>query len=248
MDYVIDDIFLYFATFVTAALTLLSGFGLGTLLTPVLAITYDVKLAISLVAIIHLVNNLFRLALFRNHVDYSIVRRFGLISIIGALIGASLQLTVVSNLVLIILALFLILFGLNELLVQSRRFRLPRKHDLIGGFFSGLLGGFMGNQGAIRSAYLLNYDITRQSFIATATVIALLIDVTRIPIYLIAQHEALFEQWPVIFMFVLFAIAGTVGGKKLLERITERQFRSVVATAITGLGFMHLYSVFFHGS
>lgn len=241
MELVLDHLLLYLATVVAAALTLVAGFGLGTMLTPLFALAYDVKLAVSLVAVIHLVNNIFKLVLFRKHVDYSIVRRFGLISIVGAALGASLQLLVVSRLIVIILAVFLMLFGLNELVPHKRQIRLPRKIDLLGGFLSGFLGGMIGNQGAVRSAYLLNYKVSKETFIATATVIATIIDVTRIPVYMVAQHEALPLQWLPVFLLILLAMFGTLIGKRLLKRFTERQFRGAVATAIIAMGVLLLF-------
>lgn len=49
------------AALVASGLTLFSGFGLGTILTPVLAIFFPVPLAVGATAIAHLANNLFKL-------------------------------------------------------------------------------------------------------------------------------------------------------------------------------------------
>ncbi len=210
------------------------------MLTPVFAFAYDVKLAISIVAIIHLVNNLFKLALFRKHVDLAIVRRFGIVSIVGAFIGAFLQLWAVSRFIQVALAIFLVLFGVNEMLSHKRQVQLPRSIDIIGGFFSGLLGGLIGNQGAIRSAYLLNYNLSKEAFVATATVIASTIDLIRIPVYVVAQREALVGQWFPLVLLIVVALIGTLIGKNLLKRFTERQFRRVVASAIIVMGVLLL--------
>ncbi len=242
VESVLERFILYLATLVAAGLTLPAGFGLGTLLTPVFAFAYDVKLAVSLVAIIHLVNNLFKVGLFRKHVDFSIVRRFGAVSIVGALAGAYIQLSVVSRFVQVFLAVFLILFGTHELIPFKRKVRLPRKIDWVGGFLSGLLGGLIGNQGAIRSAYLLNYNLSKETFIATAIVIASVIDVTRIPVYVVAQHEALLDQWFPLFLLILVAMSGTLIGKRLLNRFSEEQFRRVVAAAIVAMGLLLLFT------
>lgn len=47
--------------FLGSFLTLFSGFGLGTLLMPVVAIFFPVAVAVALTAFVHLVNNLFKL-------------------------------------------------------------------------------------------------------------------------------------------------------------------------------------------
>ena len=53
------------AAFLTAAFTLMTGFGLGTILLPVFLLFYDVKVAILIVAVVHLSNNLLKLSLFK---------------------------------------------------------------------------------------------------------------------------------------------------------------------------------------
>jgi hypothetical protein len=223
-------------TFLTAILTLLTGFGLGTVLTPVFTIFYDVKLAVLMVAIVHLLNNLFKLYLFRAHVDLSIVRRFGLLSIVGTFIGAMLQAYVSSGPLKTFLGAALLLLGAAEFLPSGKRPKIPKKVDVIGGFASGLLGGLIGNQGAIRSAYLLNYQISKETFIATATVIASVIDLTRIPLYLVSYHQEIAPRWSNIALVVAVAYCGTLVGKRLLRHVDLGTFKKVVAACLFLLG------------
>src|SRR3989338_5161669 len=57
--------------FLAAALTLMTGFGLGTILTPVFLLFYDVKIAILIVAVVHLLNNLLKFSLFSRHINHN---------------------------------------------------------------------------------------------------------------------------------------------------------------------------------
>ena len=184
---------IYFLAFFTAIVTLLTGFGLGTVLTPVFTFFYDVKIAVLIVALIHILNNLFKLALFKGYVDYSILKRFGLVSIFGSILGSVLQYYFQSNLVKVLLGSVLLLLGISKFLPAGLTFRLPRRFDRAGGFLSGLLGGLVGNQGAIRSAYLLNYGLSKERFIATATIRAVAIDLTRLPVYIISNTDLISE-------------------------------------------------------
>ena len=52
-----------FAALVGSTLTLFSGFGLGTMMTPVFALFFPVPLAIAATAVVHLASNLFKLGL-----------------------------------------------------------------------------------------------------------------------------------------------------------------------------------------
>ncbi|WP_143559330.1 sulfite exporter TauE/SafE family protein, partial [Solemya velum gill symbiont] len=78
------------AAFFAASLTLFSGFGVGTLLLPVFAIFFPMQLAVAMTAMVHLANNLFKLALLGRHADFGVVLRFGIPAIIAAIGGATL--------------------------------------------------------------------------------------------------------------------------------------------------------------
>src|SRR5512140_67957 len=74
--------------FLASGLTLFSGFGLGTLLLPVMALFFPIDAAIALTAVVHCLNNLFKFALLGRHADRGTVLRFGLPAILAALAGA----------------------------------------------------------------------------------------------------------------------------------------------------------------
>jgi uncharacterized membrane protein YfcA len=224
------------AAFFAAALTLMTGFGLGTILTPVFLIFYDVKIAILIVAVVHLSNNLLKLSLFKSYVSLDILKRFGALTLIGAFIGAFFQGRMDSSAVKILLGASLIFLGLKEAAGFGEKLRLPQKIDFIGGFLSGLLGGFVGNQGAIRSAYLLNYNIPKETFVATAAIIASVVDVTRIPVYIFNNKDVLADNVILLLITTASAFAGTFAGKRVLKKISLKTFKFYVAATIVIIG------------
>ena len=226
------------AAFFTAALTLMTGFGLGTILTPVFLIFYDVKIAILIVAVVHLSNNLLKLSLFSRHISLDILKRFGVLTLAGAFIGAFLQGKMDSSLVKILLGASLIFIGLKEISGFGEKLRLPKKIDFIGGFLSGLLGGFVGNQGAVRSAYLLNYNIPKETFVATAAIIASVVDVTRIPVYMFNNKDVLANNWILLLITTVSAFAGTFAGKRFLKKISVKTFKIYVAATVIIIGIL----------
>ncbi|MBI3354739.1 MAG: sulfite exporter TauE/SafE family protein [Nitrospirae bacterium] len=224
------------AAFLAAGLTLMTGFGLGTILLPVFLLFYDVKVAILIVAVVHLSNNLLRLSLFKENLNLEILKRFGMLTLVGAFIGAYLQGSISSAAVKVILGIALIFLGLKEVLPFAEQMRLPKKIDFIGGFLSGLLGGFVGNQGAIRSAYLLNYNIPKETFIVTAAVIASIVDITRIPIYVFYNREILANNIMLILITTASAFTGTIIGKRVVSKFSHKAFKLYVAGAIVVIG------------
>lgn len=230
--------FALLVTLMVSILTLMTGFGIGTILTPTFTLFYDIKTAVFLVAVVHLANNLLKVGLFMKHLDKKIFRRFGLVSLTGAVIGSLLYGAVNQALLKDFLGVFLITVGVNEMRRSEKTWRIPQRFDYLGGFFSGLMGGLIGNQGAIRSAYLLNYELSKEAFVATAASIAILIDLSRIPLYL-ARQSGQFQQvgWSLVGV-MLVAFAGTLIGKRLLTRLSLERFRSLIAAFIVVAGIL----------
>lgn len=94
----------------------------------------------------------------------------------------------------------------------------------------------MGNQGGIRTAALLGVDLQRDAFVATATAIALMVDLVRVPVYLATQGTAIAAQWPVVTVATAGVLIGTHFGTRVLQRIPERLFRTLVSLLILALG------------
>lgn len=216
----------------------MTGFGLGTILTPVFLIFYDVKIAILIVAVVHLSNSLLKVSLFGGHISLDILKRFGVLTLVGAFIGAFFQGKMDSSVVKILLGITLIFLGLKEATRFGEKLRLPQKIDFIGGFLSGLLGGFVGNQGAIRSAYLLNYNIPKETFVATAAIIASVVDITRIPVYIYSNRDVLASNLPLLLITTASAFAGTFAGKIFMKKIPLQTFRRYIAVSIIIIGLL----------
>jgi uncharacterized protein len=225
------------AAVVAGAIAAIAGFGIGSVLTPVLSIQFDVRLAIALVSLPHLAGTFVRFLLVRTHIDREVLLGFGAASAIGGLTGAALQAVVQSAALAIIFGLLLVFAGGGSLTGFAQRMRFSgRRSALIGGALSGLLGGLVGNQGGVRAAALLGFDVEREAFVATATAVALIVDGARIPVYLATQGTGLAMQWPLISLLAIGAVAGTLLGERTLRRMNEAIFRRVVGVLLLVLG------------
>jgi uncharacterized membrane protein YfcA len=233
------------AAVIAGAIASISGFGIGSVLTPVLASQFDVRLAIALVSLPHLAGTFVRFLLVRTHIDRDVLLGFGAASAIGGLAGAALQAVVQSAALAVIFGLLLVFAGLGSLTGFAQRMRFSgRRSALVGGALSGLLGGLVGNQGGIRAAALLGFDVSRQAFIATATAVALIVDGARIPVYLVTQGADIAPRWPLIALLAIGAVAGTLLGERTLRRMSETVFRQVVGVLLLVLGVYTLARAF----
>ena len=245
----IPTLIIALASVVASLLTLISGFGLGTLMLPVFALFFPLPQAIAMTAVVHLLNNVFKFWLLRGSVDRRMVLRFGVPSILGAFAGAYLLRWLeggdglfmgvngpVGALELAI-GLLMILFACIELFPVFDRYTGLQGYELLGGTLSGFFGGLSGHQGALRSLFLLHSGLGKEAYIATGIAIALLVDLTRIPVYMAGWHsDMLGPEWPVLTLAVLCAFLGAYVGKRLIPKVTFRVVRLLVGAFLLGIG------------
>ncbi|MGH7928232.1 MAG: TSUP family transporter, partial [Candidatus Binatia bacterium] len=166
------------------AVAAIAGFGIGSLLTPLLALQTGTKLAVAAVSIPHAIGTSLRLWMMREHVDRRVLLNFGVMSAAGGLAGALLHQFVQGAILTAVFASLLIFAGLAGLSGLAERMRFSGFLAWTAGGLSGFLGGLVGNQGGIRSAAMLGLDVPKDAFVATATAIALIVDVARVRVYL----------------------------------------------------------------
>ena len=240
------------AAALASALTLFSGFGLGTLLLPVMALFFPIDLAIALTAVVHALNNLFKCWLMGRHADWAVVLKFGLPAILAALIGARLLLYL-SDLqplfhyqvfgrealvmpVKLVVAALMVIFAWFELAPRRAPLALTPRYLPLGGMVSGFFGGLSGHQGALRSAFLIKAGLTKESFIATGVVISLMVDIPRIVMYGVSLPGLhLGDNRLLIAVAVLSAFAGAWLGNQLLAKVTLRLVQIIVALMLLAI-------------
>ena len=218
------------------AVASVAGFGIGSLLTPVLSVSLGTKLAVALISIPHFIGTALRLWRLREHVDRRVLLGFGVASAAGGLLGAFFFSRSGSPTLALTFGLLLLLAGTSELTGLARRVEMTGWAAWVAGGLSGLFGGMVGNQGGIRSAALLGFHLPRHAFVATATAIALAVDLARMPVYFVVEGAAILAEWRLVTLTVAGVVVGTLVGERVLSRIPERTFRRLVATMILALG------------
>jgi uncharacterized membrane protein YfcA len=213
-----------------------SGFGIGSLLTPILALQVDIRLAVAAVSIPHLIGTAQRFWTMRRDVDRRLLLQFGVTSAIGGLIGALLHDRASNRGLTIIFGVLLLLAATADLTGWMRRVNWGPTAGWVAGAISGLLGGLVGNQGSIRTAGLLAYHVSPAAFVATATAVALFVDGARIPVYVATQGRAIAGLWPLLLVASCGVVIGTAIGTRVLRRLPEKSFRRSVALLLAALG------------
>lgn len=245
MEIIVISLVAFFA----AILTFFSGFGLGTILTPVMMIFFPVDIAIAFTGIVHFSNNIFKLLIIGQKANKKVLIRFGIPAIFAAFFGSYILINMDTNYIMysytlmgelqsisyvkFLISIILIVFALIDLIPFFKKLKFGEKSLPLGGFLSGFFGGLSGNQGALRSSFLIKLNLEKQTFIATTVVISFFVDLTRLGVYSTNLFKINLEEHLVIgICSVSSAILGAFVGNKLLKKVTLNSIRVLVATLI----------------
>lgn len=238
-------------------LTVFSAFGLGTLLLPAFALFFPVPVAVAATAVVHLANNLFRAGLLARHADWPVVLRFAAPGAAAAILGALLLQAVAGmpplftyqlfgqtrtvTAVRLVIAVLIIFFSLFELLPRLQHLRFDRKYVIPGGILSGFFGGLSGHQGALRSAFLINIGLSKEAFVGSSVISAVIVDVARLLVYGLTFYSQHFksvsgEALGLVAAGCAAAFAGSFVGARLLPKITLRTVQLIVGVMLVFIG------------
>ena len=243
-----DFLIIGLVAFSASLLTFFSGFGLGTLLLPAFALFFPTTVALLATGVVHLLNNIFKGTLVRKLVDWNTVYRFGVPALFTAILGAYLLTYLDGRIASIVIGFILIAFALLELQPWFQRLTFPKRYIPLGGLLTGFMGGLSGQQGAIRSMFLLKSDFDAKQYIATGVLIAILIDVARIPTYIFGLSDLSTEQLTqhnlaLVGFGTACAFAGAWIGAKYMKKTSIAVVRYVVAGLMVTIGILLILGI-----
>ena len=227
----LEDLVFFVVAFISEVIGAVAGFGSSTIFLPLALFFVDFETALILVAISHLFGNLGRVNFFRHGLDKKIIATFGIPSILFSFLGASIVGTLSQDILKIILGIFLIIISVLFLVKPSLKVPTNRNMVMTGGGISGLMTGLVGTGGALRATFLTGFNLEKTNYIATAAIIALGTDATRIPLYL-SQGFLMQQYYYYIPILAATAIGGSFVGKKIVGKIDQDIFRKIVLVAI----------------
>ena len=251
-DVCMELLLIALAAAAASAATLISGFGLSTALVPVFALYFPLPLAIGAVAVVHLLNSLFKVGIMRTDIDWPVALRFGVPAAAAALFGATLLGALgeaeplaryslgetsfqITPLKLVVGVVIFALVAL-ELSPRATTLRISPSALPVGGLLSGFFGGLTGNQGVLRSAFLLQLRLSPARFAATGAAGAAFVDLARLAIYGTGASAAVLERAgpmrDALIVATFAAFAGALGGRQLIRVISGALLRRIVAAAM----------------
>ncbi len=239
-----------------SALTLYSGFGLGTFLLPAFALFFPAPVAVAATGVVHLLNNLFKGTLLRKRADWETVVKFGFPAVPAAVAGAWLLAWLGDTPSLfewsafglrfgptgagLTIGLLMVCFALLELQRWFHELQAPPRLMPVGGLLTGFFGGLTGQQGAFRSVFLLRSALPAERFIATGVMVAILVDVSRLTTYAasftVAGLNPAGREGVLIVVGTLSAFAGAYVATRRVDKMTIGTVRYSVAALMLLIG------------
>jgi len=250
-----DIVLIILVAFGASALTFFSGFGLGTLLLPAFALFLATPAAVAATAIVHLLNGLFKGTLVWKTAHWPTVLKFGIPAVPGAILGAwmlgmlghrtayswtAFDHEWTSSVANILIGGLLILLAILEMTPRFRTLKASPRLLPAGGAITGFIGGLTGQQGALRSIFLLRTGLPAPQFIATGVLVSIFIDLSRVPTYLAVLSDPSSDlggdDVGLIAVGTLAAFAGAWLGSRYLRKARIEMIHKTVAGLLLAIG------------
>ncbi len=219
----------------------MAGFGAATILTPIASFFMPIKTAVAVVAGFHLFGNASRLCFFGRHIQWRVAAQFGIPAVALSFVGAQAAAWLPAHQMRILLGGFLVLYALLETLGVTAA-RVPDRPATlaIGGMVSGGIAGLIGTGGAVRSVCLLAFGLPKESYLGTSALIALVVDATRLPVY-VTQQFIPPSLMPVMVVLIGVAFCGAWLGQRLVRRVSPVGFKRFVLVMLGVMGMKLLW-------
>jgi uncharacterized membrane protein YfcA len=234
-----EIVLITFVVIIASAVGTLTGFGISTLMVPIMLLFYPFEQTLLFVGIIHWFGNLWKLLLFRKGFQWKLILSFGIPGIAAAYLGARLVRLVFDKsptFLLQILGAFLICYVLYLFFKSSFKVKQSLLAGACGGALSGFCAGLFGIGGAIRSLFLTPFDLPKAVYITTAGAIAILIDTTRLRTYYVnGTRLPSLLLWGLL-IFIPASFLGARIAKSVVDKIPQEHFRKVVAVFLMLMG------------
>lgn len=224
-------IIFWVTAFFAGILGTIAAFGISSILLPVALSVFDYETALVLVSLFHLSGNIGRISFFNRKPDKRLIVFFGIPAVISTFIGASLVGTTNESALRLVMGLVLVVYSGLGLMKHKLEFKPSSMNSVIGGSIYGFLSGLVGTGGPLRGAILIGFGLERELYIASSGVISLMIDLTRIPVYL--WKGFLKPEYYLYLPFLLLvALAGSYTSKLIVKRVPVEKFTRIVQGVI----------------
>lgn len=219
--------------------------GAATFLIPLIAFLLGAQLVAPVISLAALIANPSRVYVFRKNIDWRVIRYLIPGSILGAILGAWSFSQANTQIIQIILGVFLICYVANEKLKKAQytyKMRLQWFFPL--GFCVSFLSGLVGATGPIHNPFMLNYGLSKENLTGTKALNSLFMQITKIISYSFFGALTL-EIAGYGIILGCGAIFGILLARQHLKKINSASFKEYMLTFMLLCGISMLIKALF---
>jgi uncharacterized protein len=227
-----DLLFTSLLTFIAAFIGTVAGFGISTILLPVLILFFPLAQALLFVGILHWFNDIWKIILFKKGMKWKLILLFAISAIVTSFLGALLVFRIPTEILLKILGIFISLYAIFIFIQPHFKLKQTKKNIISGGLLSGFIAGLFGIGGEVRAAFISAFDLKKATYLATIGIIGLAIDSTRIATYFFQGARLASDQLMGLILLVPLSFLGAFLAKFAVDKIPQKYFRKIISVFI----------------
>jgi uncharacterized membrane protein YfcA len=230
---------LVIAPFVAALLAAVTGFGGAAVLLPMLVFVFGVREAIPILTVAQLIGNASRVWFNRHELNLSVVGWFALGGIPTALLGGVLFAHAPLTALTRVLGLFLILIVIWRHRPQPSMWKPSLGSFAVIGAGSSFLSALLGSVGPLMAPFFLAFGLVKGAYIGTEALSTVVMHVAKLVAY---KQSAVLPPHAVLVGLALgpIMVAGSLAGKRIVDRLPERAFVLIVDVTLVAAGVLFL--------
>ncbi len=232
---VVDLVLIGITAAFSALLASVTGSGGTTILLPVLVLFFGIRDGVAIITIANLAANLSRVVIHREEVVLPVVGWFALGAVPASLLGAYLFVIAPPDLLIRLLGVVLIGVALWRRLRPSPPTRQAVVWFLPIGTTFGFLEGIIGSTGPLMAPFFLAFGLMKGAYIGTDALATVAMQATKLSVFGSAELLGA-RELAIGLALVPCMIAGTLLGRRILDRVSERAFSILVEIMIVAAG------------
>ena len=227
------------AALLASTIAAIAGFGGAVIMLPVLVWAFGVRDAVPVLTVAQLMGNLSRVWFNRAELSWSVIRWFALGAVPAAAIGGVIFATAPAAALVRGLGVFFLAVVAYRHTSWGKRTGLTLHGFLPLGSVSGLLSALLGSVGPFMAPFFLAYGLVKGAYIGTEAMSTVVMHVVKLGVY---GGYALLRLQTVIAGLAIGGVMflGSYLGKRLLNRVPERMFPSIIEGVLVVAGLLFL--------
>ncbi len=222
------------AAIATSILSAVAGLGGGVILLTVIAQFHAPTVAIPIQGGIQLVSNGSRAAILRRDIDWSVVRRTGILLLPASFAGVAVATALPEDTMRIILGVFVLVVGWRPALIKLRGGRRSTSGLMAVGAASGFLNTTVGASGPFVSPFFKAVTASHVAFVATAGCIQVAAHAAKLVAFG-ADGFDFGDHLPLMAVGAVGVAAGSWIGTRLLGRVGDGDLDLIFKVVLTAL-------------